>query len=93
MSTSAEEQIGLLEELKSYLNRFQENLLAVSDKYQNKVDSLDSTLLQDIHRKFLEEELQPARDMISKLCDLINESSLPAVQKRIGQLENILNDQ
>ena len=86
---TADEQIMLLEDLKSYLNTFQERLLGVSENYQKKVDSLEGPILHEIHELFVNNELEPARQMISRLSALISDSSIPAVNRRIDQLMNI----
>lgn len=91
-ATSAEEQIQLLEDLKSYLNNFQEKLIGVSANYRRKADSLDGSLLREVHQQFVETEVDPACELIVKLADMIADSSIPAVERRIQQLEHIVSN-
>lgn len=85
--TSASAQIAMLEDLRAYLGMFQERLIGFSENYQRKVDALDGSLLSEVHRRFVEEELEPARIIMANLGDLILDSSIPAVNRRIEQLE------
>jgi hypothetical protein len=85
-------QIELLYNLKQYLTDFQERLLGVSANYQRKVDALhnEGGMMDEIHRDFVEQQLEPTRMLIARLVEHIGDNDIPAVQTMIQRLEEFL---
>lgn len=88
-ATSIDEQIELLENLKSYLESRQEKLLGLKANYQRKVDALheEGGLLRDVYESYLNNCLEPTSDMLDSLVDHIGENDIPAVENWIAKLE------
>ena len=81
-------QIELLENLNQYLENFQERLLGVSANYQKKVGELhEGGLMDETHRDFVEQQLEPTQAMIQQLIEHIGDNNLPAVKREIAYLE------
>lgn len=84
-------QIELLQNLRQYLLDFQERLDMVSKKYASKLEELhDAGLMDEIHRDFLEEQLEPTRNTIRHLINHIGYNDIPEVEKLISRLEEWL---
>ena len=90
-ATSIDEQIELLENLKSYLEARQEKLLGLKANYQRKVDALheEGGLLRDVYESYLNNCLEPTSDMIDSLIDHIGDNDIPAVENWIAKLEEL----
>lgn len=84
-------QIELLQNLRQYLLDFQERLDMVSQKYASKLEALhEAGLMDEIHRDFVEEQLEPTRAMIRHLINHIGYNDIPEVEKLISRLEEWL---
>lgn len=87
-TTSIDEQIELLTELKTYLEDRQEKLMGLKGNYKRKVDALhESGLLQDVYDGFVDDCLDPTCSMLDNLIDHIGDNDIPAVENWIAKLE------
>lgn len=82
-------QIELLQNLKQFLSEFQDRLIGASANYQNKVDRLhgEHGLMDETYRDYVEQQLEPTRQMIARLVEHIGDSDIPAVEREIAYLE------
>jgi hypothetical protein len=88
----AQEHLDLVNELIQYLSLLETRLDDISSKYQVKVDALDGALFAEMHQQYVEDELEPARALMTQLSEMIVDSSIPALKKRVVQLQSIVEN-
>ena len=82
-------QIQLLNELKQYLNTFQERLVGVSLQYQRKVEALrQAGMMKQTCERYLANEVAQTQALMIKLVEHIDTIDIPRVDTEIAYLES-----
>lgn len=82
-------QIQLLNELKQYLNTFQERLVGVSLQYQRKVEALrQAGMMKQTCERYLANEVAQTQALMIQLVEHIDTIDIPRVDTEIAYLES-----
>ena len=89
---SIENQIFFVEDLKKYLQGFQERLSLAGQSYQNKSLSLyDAGMMDEFQKKFDQEYVQETIRAIGQVVERINECDIPFIERYKAKLEDTLS--
>jgi len=83
-------QIETLQNLKAFLNQFNENVESASNQYQQYLDDLaDQHLDAEIYQRYQSEFLDETKNRIHNIVDNIESNDIPYIQKLIAHFEEI----
>jgi len=90
MSTSFEEQIELLESLKSYLEELDEYLKEQGEGYESSIIEIaqQGGLIKNPFNKVKRQSLDPLKNELNDLRKHINEVAIPMIDKNIRYFES-----
>jgi hypothetical protein len=88
-SGNIEFQIELAEQLKKYLQGFQERLNHTIQHYENRYNGFGNVMIENFHSKF-EENFEETKSAINALIERINDEDIPTIDEYIEKLENLL---